>query len=153
MNTIVEASPHPGAPTTRRRATPELPLWRLYGLRAGYLLIAVGLAVYKWPAIIHHATPWPLMEGVVDCMLAALSLLALLGVRYPVRMLPLLLWESAWKLIWLGIVAAPQWTAHTMDAATRETARSCVLVVIILAVIPWRYVVTQYGFRPGDRWR
>jgi hypothetical protein len=31
-----------------------------------------------------------------------------------------------------------------MDAATAEVAGAALWVVIILAVIPWRYVFTQY---------
>ena len=73
--------------------------------------MAVGLAVTKWPLIINHDGPWPLMEGVVTCMLVALSLLSFLGLRYPVQMLPILLFESAWKLIWMAVVALPLWTA------------------------------------------
>jgi hypothetical protein len=37
-------------------------------------------------------------------------------------MLPILLFESAWKLLWLGAVAAPLWIAGDMDAATSEVA-------------------------------
>src|SRR4051812_1697416 len=91
---------------------PSLP--RLHLLRVGYLILGGGLAVVKWPEIVHHE-PWPLMEGVVNCMLAALSVLAFLGLRYPLRMLPLLLFESAWKLIWLTVVALPLWTSDRMD--------------------------------------
>jgi len=36
-----------------------------------------------------------------------MSLLAFLGLRYPVRMLPILLLEVNWKLIWIGTVAIP----------------------------------------------
>jgi hypothetical protein len=126
---------------------------RLYVLRAGYLLMAVGLAVTKWPLIINHAEPWPLMEGVVTCMLVALSLLSFLGLRYPLQMLPILLFESAWKFIWVTVVALPAWTSHQMDPATLQVFYSCLVVLIVLAVIPWRYVVTQYVTKQGDRWR
>jgi hypothetical protein len=38
------------------------------------------------------------MDGVVTCLLPAMSLLAFLGLRYPVRMLPIL-FEVAWKVL------------------------------------------------------
>ena len=60
-----------------------------------------------WPSLIRHDRSWPLMEGVATCMLVAMSLLALLGLRYPLQMLPVLLFEVAWKLIWLGAVVLP----------------------------------------------
>ena len=41
----------------------ELPLWRLYGLRAMYLVMAVGLGLVIWPLIISHRPEWPLMNG------------------------------------------------------------------------------------------
>jgi hypothetical protein len=43
-------------------------------------------------------------------------------------------------LIWLVVVALPLWTADRMDPATWETTFNCLLVVVVLAVIPWRYV-------------
>lgn len=141
------------APVTSPDRLAELPLWRLHLLRAGYAVLGIGLAVVQWPALADPDGPPPLMEGVVTCMLVALSVLALLGLRYPVRMLPVLLFESAWKLIWLAVVALPLWTGDGMDAATREVAVACLWVVIVLAVIPWRHVLAQYATRPGDRWR
>ena len=83
----------------------EVSLVRLYALRATYLLIVVGLGIEIWPGIIHHEKPWELMQGVVNCVLAAVSLLALLGLRYPLQMLPLLFFEMVWKSIWLIVVA------------------------------------------------
>src|SRR6478609_9697122 len=81
--------------TARRNktGTAGVSLPRLYALRAGYLIIAVGLALVKWPSLFNHPQPWPLFEGVETCMLVALSLLWFLGGRYPLRMIPVLLFE------------------------------------------------------------
>jgi hypothetical protein len=39
----------------------EVSTFRLYLLRATYLLIFVGLGSEIWPGIIHHAKAWDLM--------------------------------------------------------------------------------------------
>jgi hypothetical protein len=130
----------------------SLSLRQLYALRVGYLVLGLGLAVIKVPLFLNHE-PWTLTEGVLQCMLAALSILALVGLRYPVQMLPILLFESAWKLIWLSVVALPMSISAEMDPATLDNTYKCAWVLIILAVIPWRYVYTQYVAKRGDRWR
>jgi hypothetical protein len=131
----------------------RVPLWRLYALRATYLLLVVGLGLTIWPNILNPDKSWPLMFGVVQCMLGAVSLLALLGLRYPLRMIPLLLFEMIWKAMWLLIVALPAQLAGTMDARTASTTFDCALAVIFLVVVPWRYVWETYVAAPGDRWR
>lgn len=131
----------------------DVSLFRLYLLRALYLLVAGGLAMVVWPGIIHHSRPWELMEGVVQCMLASFSLLTALGVRYPLQMLPVLLWELVWKTIWLSIVAAPLWIAGQMDQPTWELASTVLLVLVFPFVIPWSYVFANYVSKPGDRWQ
>ena len=93
------------------------------------------------------------MEGVVTCLLTAMSLLAFLGLRYPVRMLPILLFEVAWKVIWIATVAIPHLVSDDMNAATREVLVNCSFVVIIIAVIPWGYAWRRYVRTPGDAWR
>jgi hypothetical protein len=85
--------------------------------------------------------------------MSLLAFLGFLGLRYPVRLLPIHLFESLWKLIWLAVVALPQAAAGDMDSATQELMPSCLLVVIIVAVIPWRYVWHHYVQAKGDRWR
>ncbi|MFZ5669410.1 MAG: hypothetical protein ACOY4K_07935 [Pseudomonadota bacterium] len=130
-----------------------VPLWRLYALRAGYLLLAVGLGLTIWPNILNPDKDWPLMFGVVQAMLGALSLLSLLGLRHPLRMLPLLLFEMTWKAIWLIVVALPLWVANAMDARTAQTAYECAMVVIFLVVMPWGHVWKTYITGPGERWR
>jgi len=132
----------------------QVSLLRLYALRATYLLIAVGLGIDILPAIIHHAKPWELWQGVVCSVLGAVSALALLGIRYPLQMLPLLFFEMVWKSIWLVVVALPLWFANQpMDARTSETVLACLMGVIFPVVIPWRYVVANFVMRRGERWR
>lgn len=72
----------PIAPTTQ----PVLSPWRTNMMRAGFLLMVVGLAIVKWP-LLGQASELPLFEGVTLCLLTAMSLLALLGLRHPVKML------------------------------------------------------------------
>jgi len=93
------------------------------------------------------------MEGVVACLLTAMSLFAFLGLRYPIAMLPILLFEVAWKLIWIAGVAVPHLVADDMNAATREVLFNCSFLVIIVSVIPWRYVWKRYVRTPGNAWR
>ena len=139
----------------RSRTTPrgELSLRRLYVLRFGYLFMGGGLAVFKWPSFVAHHGSWPLHEGIVECILLAMSLLALLGLRYPVKMLPILVFESLWKLTWLAVVALPRLLGGGLDAATNEKFTSILFVVVVLAVVPWGYVVRHYLVAPGDPWR
>jgi hypothetical protein len=130
----------------------DLSLTRLHMLRAGYLLMGIGLALVKWP-LLPDAASLPLYEGVTLCLLTAMSLLAFLGLRYPVKLLPVLLVESAWKLLWLALVALPKATTGELDPATTQTVIRCSLVVVILAVTPWPYVWRNYVRATGDRWR
>ena len=130
----------------------EVSLLRLYLLRAMYLLIAVGQGLIQWPLILHHTHPWVLMSGVGHSMLAALSLVCLIGLRYPLQMLPVMIFEISWKLIWLIAVAVPLALANQIDADTLDSVKACLGVAIVIAVVPWRYVLENYAKKPGDRW-
>ena len=131
----------------------QVSLLRLYALRAVYLLLVVGLGLTIWPNILNPDKHWPLMFGVVQCMLGALSLLSLLGLRYPVRMLPLLLFEVTWKALWLGVVSLPAWLTGTMSADVASTTFDCAMVVIVILLMPWGHVWKTYVAAPGERWR
>ena len=134
------------------RGPETLPTWRLNVMRIGYAVMVVGLALTKWPELVAGG-PWQLAQGTVLTMLAAMSVLALLGLRYPQRMLPILLFEVGWKLTWLGVVALPLWIDGNLTGSTREQTAKVLWVVIIIAVVPWRHVVRQYLLARGERWR
>jgi len=133
----------PGAslrdPRSPSFANPSLSRLRLHGLRAAYLLIGIGLALTKWP-LLGQIQSLDVYEAVTLCMLTAMSLLALVGVARPAAMIPVLMFEVLWKLLWLGLVAAPALVAGNADASVTRIAVNCTLVVPVLLAVPWRYV-------------
>jgi hypothetical protein len=152
MKQLREPAQPDTSPVPDKQPSGQLALWQLNLLRVGYFVMGVGLAAIKWPLLFDHE-PWGLAEGTKECMFLAMSVLALLGLRYPQRMVPILLFEVFWKLVWLGVVAFPLWSDHHLDGAARTQAGTVLWVVVIIAVIPWRQVLTRYVTAPGEPWR
>jgi hypothetical protein len=138
---------------TSRNAAGELSLFRLYTLRLSYFILAAGLGVYVWPEVLHHSSEYTTTYGVRCALLAGLGATALLGLRYPVRMIPLLLFELIWKAVYLVGFALPLWRSHQITEAAAEDIQAVAMVVIFIPLIPWRYVVAQFAMKRGDRWR
>ena len=132
----------------------DVTLLRLYLMRGLFLLMCVGTILNQVPGMLHRVPPWSLMHGVGAAMLLAMAVLSAVGVRYPLQLLPMMLWELLWKSIWLLVFALPLWTAHQLDAETRQSAMECVMgTVLCPLVIPWRYVCDRYVRAKGERWR
>ena len=145
-------SEQPGTRKVTASSVVSLPTWRLNMMRVGYAVMGGGLAITKWPELLAHE-PWELKHGTVLTMLVAMSVLALLGLRYPQKMLPILLFEVGWKLTWLGVVALPLWADGSLTGATLDQTAAVLWVIIVIVVIPWRHVISQYVLARGERWR
>lgn len=152
MSSVVR-SPLPSGDVAAPATAPQVSLFRLYTLRVAYLILAAGLGAYVWPIVISHTSELAATRGVMFALLAGIGATALLGLRYPVQMLPLLLFEMIWKAIYLVGFALPLWSAHQITDAAAEDIRACLMVVIFIPLIPWRYVYDQYIARRGERWR
>ncbi len=128
----------------------EVSLLRLYILRATYLLLVVGVGAMVVPQILSHELT---SRGVIPALLGAVWVLAFLGLRYPLEMLPLLMFEFAWKVIWMIFYGLPQWSAGQYPATFTEDFFNIAFGVILMPlVIPWGYVWRHYAKRPGARW-
>ena len=128
----------------------EVALFRLWVLRAAYLLLVVGLGGMIVPEIISHELT---SRGVIASLLGALWVLAFLGLRYPLEMLPLLMFEFAWKLIWMLAYGLPQYSAGQLPPTFAEDFFNIGFGVILMPlVIPWGYVWRRYVRRPGTPW-
>lgn len=129
----------------------ELSRFQLWLLRAMYLILVIGQAITTWPGILFAPKNSVDSHTVVSAFLGALSLLALLGLRYPIKMLPLLFFEFIWKAIWALAFALPAWLDGGLDdyAAGVMFAVGFGLIITPLT-IPWKYVVKQYLLSPSD---
>jgi hypothetical protein len=133
------------------RAPNEVSLARLYVLRAAYLLLVVGLGLMIVPALVSHE---PTARGVIPSLLGAVWLLAFLGLKYPLRMLPLLMFELAWKTIWMAAFGLPQWASGQRPPTFAEDSFNILFGVVLMPlVIPWPYVWRCYVKQTADRWR
>jgi hypothetical protein len=129
----------------------DVSLLRQYLLRATYLLLVIGLGATNLPELLTHE---PMARGVIPSLLGAVWLLAFLGLRYPLQMLPLLMFELAWKTIWLLDYGLPQWFSRQLPATFGGDFQAIVAGVILMPiVIPWGYVYRRYVKQPASRWR
>ena len=128
----------------------EVSLARLYVLRAMYLLLVIGGGIVFLPQLIGHETS---ARGVIPSMLGGVWLLACFGLRYPLQMLPILLFELVWKTIWLIDYGLPQWRAGVNTAVFTEDFKAIAFApVLLILIVPWGYVFRHYLKKPGARW-
>ena len=129
----------------------EVSLLRLYALRAMYLVLVVGLGATVVPDIVGHGVA---ERGVIASLLGAIWLLAFLGLRYPLQMLPLLLFEFGWKALWMIAYGLPQWATGQRPPTFADDFFNIALgVVLVPLVLPWPYIWRHYVRQPGARWR
>ena len=130
-------------------STLRINLLRLFYL---VLMLGIGLEMRVWSKMIYQVYSMRLDSGTVICMLFALSVLSILGLRYPLKMLPLLFWELTWKASWLLSVALPHWLrgqwSNDLGAATFAVG----MIVVFVPLVPWSYVFEHYAKDPGDAW-
>lgn len=134
-------------------ALPHVAQWRIHLLRLLYLLIALVMGSVVWQQLLFESADWPVMRGLAKAMLAALALLSLWGVRYPLQMLPLMLFELAWKTLWLGLIALPAWLNNHWNADIDGLFYDCIGIVILPFFMPWGYVWARFFKMPAEPWR
>ncbi|MEO8999200.1 MAG: hypothetical protein ABI283_08245 [Rhodanobacter sp.] len=119
-----------------------------------YLLIAVGLGITIWPSIVAPHGTVANEDTVIEALLGALAVVSALGLRYPLKMLPILLFELLWKLIWVVAFALRMWLVTGLDEYASQTLFACLIgVVLVPIVMPWGYVFRHYVRAQGEPWR
>ena len=127
-------------------------MYRTNLTRFGYACATVSIGLATWPDPLHHDATWILEQTVLESLLTAVSRLALLGLRYPTKMLPVLILDSAWRLLWLGAVALPAALVSDLQPTMHAILLTSAPVVVALAV-PWSFTRQQYWTIKADPWR
>lgn len=117
---------------------------RLMLLRLCYAVLVVGLSLRYAPVFLDGLHNLPRMDGAVVALLSAMGLLAIAGLFSPVRMLPLLVFEIAWKAIWVIAVALPKWLDGSLDEGFVATLFNCAVALPFVFIVPWRYVAATF---------
>lgn len=134
------------------KLTPVAP-WRIHALRIAYLLMAGVMGFFVWQQVLFETGPWPAPRVIAKSMLASLALLSVLGLRYPLQMLPLMLLETLWKTVAILLIILPAWLAHRMTPELQVLFGECIGIVGVYLVMPWRHVWARYVLHPAEAWR
>lgn len=125
---------------------------RLTLLRACYAVLVVGLSLRYGPVFVEGLYSLPRMDGVVVALLSAMGLLSVVGLFSPIRMLPVLIFEIAWKLIWVSTVALPKWLDGALDEATLSILFNCAVALPFVFIVPWRHVAMTFLTSADPLW-
>src|ERR1700726_499850 len=120
----------------------------IYLLRLLYILMFFVLGKETWTHIFTHQGPWDPTNAVAWCVWTAFATLAGLGIIRPLKMLPILLLEIFYKVLWLIIVAYPLWSKSKLADSPAEGMTSAFLWVLLpIVAVPWGYVFANYVYK------
>jgi hypothetical protein len=133
-----------------KRGQHEVSLLRLYIIRAAAVLGIWGLLPTVETLVRHAAGD----RGVHKALISGLWVMSLLALRYPLKMVPILLFEMTWKMIWLFAFGLPEWRSGVGSPQLSSDLWSIgAFPMVVILVVPWGYVWREYVKAPGERWR
>ena len=123
----------------------ELSNIRRWIMRVPFFLTGVLFSITAWTTLIQYWGSFEPLEGVTYAFWGSLSLLALIGLRFPQKMLPLLHLQMLYKLVWILAVGLPLEMNGGLDEYGQElmTANMAGLIIDLIA-IPWGYSYRTY---------
>ena len=120
----------------------------IYLLRLLYVLMFFVLGRITWTHVLTHQGPWEPTNAVAWCVWTAFATLAGIGIIRPVKMLPIILLEIFYKILWLILVAYPLWSNGTLAGSPAEEITSQFLWVLLpIVAVPWGYVFVNYFYK------
>jgi hypothetical protein len=121
----------------------------IYLLRVLYGLMFFVLGTMTWTHVLTHRGPWEPTNAVAWCVWTAFATLAGIGIVRPLRMLPIVLLEIFYKVLWLVLVAYPLWVRGTLAGSpTGEITAQFLWVILPIAAVPWGYAFVHYLYEP-----
>ena len=122
-----------------------VPKINIYLLRLLFTLMLVFLGKDSWTYILTHKGAWNPMDAMAWCIWASFSVLSILGIIHPLKMLPIVMLEIMYKVFWLILVAYPLWSSGQLAGSSAERMTySFLFVVLPVVAMPWRYFFRKY---------
>lgn len=120
--------------------------FRISLLRFYYALMIFVLGIDVWTEIITHEAVWEPNAAVAYSLWATFAVLSIIGLVHPVKMIPIILLNITYKIIWLTIVAYPLWSKNQLEDSVAEglTRSNFIGFIIDIFAIPWIYVFKNY---------
>ena len=113
---------------------------KLLFMRLLYLLNFVSLAFDNWAIIIKGDGDLSTLEGVAISFWASFALLSLVGIRHPLKLLPILLLQLLYKSLWIIGIYWPAFQKEMVPESTTEFFYICIAgIVLNILIIPWKY--------------
>jgi hypothetical protein len=125
-----------------RRGDAEISRARLWVLRGSCILLFAAGPFIALPNVIH---PDPAVRGLMSSIVAGFWVMSILGLRDPLRIMPIFLFEFVWKSIWLLAFGLPRWLSGMRSPALSQDLLEIGTFPFLLAlVIPWGHVWRRY---------
>ena len=119
----------------------------IYLLRVLYGLMFFVLGKQTWTHMLTHRGAWDPTGAVTWCVWTGFATLAGLGILRPLKMLPILLLEVFYKVLWLLVVAYPLWAKGALAGSpAADTASAFAWVLLPLVAVPWMYAFREYVY-------
>jgi hypothetical protein len=119
--------------------------FNVYFLRLLFLVVFVFLGKDAWTSLLYHRRSWDPYTTAAFCMWAAFALISLIGVFHPLKMLPLMIFEVMYKVLYLILVSYPLWSANRLAGSPEEEMTFRFLPVILgIVAVPWKYALDRY---------
>jgi hypothetical protein len=121
----------------------------IYLLRLLYILMFFGLGKTTWSEVFTHQGAWEPVFAVEWSVWTAFATLAGLGIIHPLKMLPIILLEIFYKVLWLILVAYPLWVNGTLIGSPAEGIMWVFMPVLLAIVaVPWGYAFKTFVYSP-----
>jgi len=114
-------------------------------MRGLFFLNFISLAFDNWGTILFPDSQMDTLTGVTISFWAGFSLLNLLGVRFPLKFVPILMLQLLYKSAWIIGTYLPAKNSGVLDEDLTSFLWVCVAgIVLNLLVIPWKFVYHEY---------
>ncbi|MEM6629093.1 MAG: hypothetical protein AAF694_05450 [Bacteroidota bacterium] len=122
-----------------------VPKWRQHFMRGLFFLNFISLALDNWSTVFFPNEPMEILPGVAISFWAGFSLLNLIGVRFPLKMIPILMLQFLYKGAWIIGVYLPANRMGLVDEGLTEFFYICLAGIgLNLLILPWGYIYRSF---------